>query len=77
MIKVHFYYYRELYLNIPIYSGSQYDGSGNLVNWWSKEVRQKFNEKAECFINQYSSYFDKEAQMHVCIIQKGENLNYN
>ncbi|XP_065287846.1 neprilysin-1-like [Dermacentor albipictus] len=35
--------------------GSQYDGEGRLVDWWSNKTEQKFNEKKECFIKQYGS----------------------
>ncbi len=45
--------------------GSQFDGDGNLVNWWSKEIRAKFTNGSKCFINQYASQFDEEAKMHV------------
>jgi predicted metalloendopeptidase len=37
-------------------SGSQYDGDGNLRDWWTKEDREKFKVKAEAMVKQYSSY---------------------
>ncbi len=36
--------------------GRQYDASGNFKNWWTQEVRQIFEEKGECLVDQYSSY---------------------
>ncbi|XP_017773210.1 PREDICTED: membrane metallo-endopeptidase-like 1 [Nicrophorus vespilloides] len=36
--------------------GHQFDKAGNLINWWSKEAEQIFQEKKDCIINQYSSY---------------------
>ena len=36
--------------------GSQFDGHGNLVNWWSKEDGEKFHAGVQCVIDQYSSY---------------------
>jgi putative endopeptidase len=33
--------------------GSQYDGAGNLVNWWTDEDRSRFTERAEKLIAQY------------------------
>jgi predicted metalloendopeptidase len=37
-------------------SGSQYDGDGNLRDWWTKEDREKFKVKADAMVKQYSSY---------------------
>jgi len=36
--------------------GSQYDGNGNLRNWWTKEDQEKFAAKKGLLIKQYSSY---------------------
>ncbi|KNC80796.1 hypothetical protein SARC_06859 [Sphaeroforma arctica JP610] len=36
--------------------GSQYDGTGNLENWWQNETETSFNELTQCFVNQYSEY---------------------
>jgi putative endopeptidase len=36
--------------------GSQFDGHGNLVNWWSPEDGEKFHAGVQCVIDQYSSY---------------------
>ena len=46
-------------------SGSQYDPQGNLRNWWTQEDRQKFDQRAGCVINQFSSYE----------VEKGLNMN--
>jgi putative endopeptidase len=37
-------------------AGSQFDGHGNLVNWWSKEDLQKFRVGVDCIANQFSGY---------------------
>lgn len=37
-------------------TGSLYDMNGNLNNWWSEESYKNFNNKAQCFIEQYESY---------------------
>ena len=44
--------------------GSQFDGHGNLVNWWSKEDDQKFQLGVDCIANQFSSYV-VDGDMHV------------
>jgi putative endopeptidase len=36
--------------------GSQYDGDGNLRNWWSDQDRARFNALADRLVAQYSSY---------------------
>ncbi len=36
--------------------GSQFDAIGNLKNWWTKEDREKFNERTKCVSDQYSTY---------------------
>ena len=36
--------------------GSQYDGHGNLRDWWTKEDHEKFSAKTQQLIKQYGSY---------------------
>jgi len=36
--------------------GSQYDGDGNLRNWWTQDDRMEFERRAEQLINQYQAY---------------------
>ncbi len=45
--------------------GSPFDKNGNLINWWSDEILKRFNEKSNCFVNQYSSIYDADAKMNV------------
>lgn len=37
-------------------SGSQYDGNGNLNNWWTDEDRTKFEAAADALVAQFESY---------------------
>jgi predicted metalloendopeptidase len=37
-------------------SGSQYDGDGNLRDWWTKEDRAAFKVKADAMVKQYEAY---------------------
>ena len=48
--------------------GSQKDGEGNLVDWWKPETKQRYLEKAQCIIDQYSNY---------TVEVEGETLNIN
>ena len=36
--------------------GSKYDADGNQVNWWTPEDRTKFDERANCVIQQFNGY---------------------
>ena len=36
--------------------GAQFDGNGNLVNWWQKDDLAKFADKARCVADQYSTF---------------------
>jgi predicted metalloendopeptidase len=36
--------------------GSQFDGQGNLSNWWITEDRKNFDARAGCVERQFSSY---------------------
>jgi putative endopeptidase len=36
--------------------GSQYDGDGNLRDWWTKEDHEKFDAKTAALVKQYSAY---------------------
>lgn len=37
-------------------SGSQYDGDGNLNNWWTEEDRTKFEAAADALVAQFEAY---------------------
>jgi putative endopeptidase len=36
--------------------GSQFDGKGNLDNWWAPEVGEKFRGKTSCIADEYGSF---------------------
>ncbi|MCX5746688.1 MAG: M13 family metallopeptidase [Proteobacteria bacterium] len=36
--------------------GSQFDGDGNLRDWWSKLTKAKFAEATQCVVDQYAAY---------------------
>jgi putative endopeptidase len=37
-------------------SGRQFDPQGNLSDWWTAEDAKEFQKRAECFIQEYSSF---------------------
>ena len=47
-------------------SGRQFDKNGNLQQWWSDEVIQKFKARAQCIIDQYGNYTVPEIGLNVC-----------
>ena len=36
--------------------GRQFDGKGNLADWWSPDDEKKFVEKADCTVREYGSF---------------------
>jgi endothelin-converting enzyme/putative endopeptidase len=44
-------------------SGSKFDSTGTLKNWWTPEDRQKFETRAACVVNQFNS-IDVGAGLH-------------
>ena len=36
--------------------GRQFDGYGNLKDWWTKEDSDKFNQKAQCIVDEYAQF---------------------
>src|SRR6266446_1153543 len=54
--------------------GRQFDGDGNLHEWWSKPVTDAFTERAECVAKQYDGYTavdDVKLNGHLTL---GENI---
>uniref|UniRef100_A0A1W7RA39 Neprilysin n=1 Tax=Hadrurus spadix TaxID=141984 RepID=A0A1W7RA39_9SCOR len=49
--------------------GSQYDAEGNLENWWPSEVRNRFINESQCFVEQYENYTEPITGMKL----KGKN----
>ncbi|KAJ3024848.1 UNVERIFIED_CONTAM: Endothelin-converting enzyme 2 [Siphonaria sp. JEL0065] len=37
-------------------SGRKYDASGKSRDWWTPTTAEQFNERAQCFVDQYSNY---------------------
>jgi putative endopeptidase len=56
--------------------GSQYDGQGNLVDWWTEEDRAGFTAKAETLIEQYNAFEPRDLPGHKVngALTVGENI---
>ncbi|XP_017073416.2 neprilysin-1-like [Drosophila eugracilis] len=46
-------------------TSASYDGNGKLRSWWSEKSRQRFEERAECYMDQYSKYLIPEINRHI------------
>jgi predicted metalloendopeptidase len=54
--------------------GRQYDGEGNLVDWWTPESAARFKERSEGIVKQYSAYTVLDG-LHVNgQLTQGENI---
>ena len=56
--------------------GSQYDGEGNLVNWWTDEDRARFTARAEKLVAQYDGFEPRALPGHRVngALTVGENI---
>ncbi|CAG9001429.1 MAG: Neutral endopeptidase [Candidatus Celerinatantimonas neptuna] len=54
--------------------GSQYDGYGNLQNWWSNSDRKAFNQRTGKLVSQYNQYFPFADQHVNGKLTLGENI---
>jgi predicted metalloendopeptidase len=57
--------------------GSQYDGDGNLRDWWSKEDHEKFAAKTSALVAQYSAYEPVPGYKVNGALTLGENIADN
>jgi putative endopeptidase len=57
--------------------GAQYDGDGNMRNWWSTEDNKKFGEKTKVLIKQYGSYSPLPGYNVNGELTLGENIGDN
>ncbi len=57
--------------------GRQYDGDGNLKDWWSAEDAKKFKARAENIINQYNAYIAVDTFHINGRLTEGENIADN
>ncbi|GAB6023696.1 NEDD8 protease Nep2 [Chamberlinius hualienensis] len=58
--------------------GRQFDGQGNLLDWWGVETDLKFRNKTKCIIDQYSHYNLTSVNLTINGINtQGENVADN
>jgi putative endopeptidase len=57
--------------------GSQYDGDGNLRDWWTKEDHEKFTAKTSALVTQYSAYEPVPGYKVNGALTLGENIADN
>ena len=49
--------------------GSQYDASGNFVDWWKTKTKEKYLKKVKCIIEQYGNYTIRDVGSNVSIVR--------
>jgi putative endopeptidase len=54
--------------------GSQYDADGNLKMWWTPDDRKKFDEKANCVVDQFNGFEVEKGLFMNGKLTLGENL---
>lgn len=54
--------------------GSQFDGDGNLVNWWTEEDRARFEERTKMLVEQYNQFSPIEGMTVNGELTLGENI---
>jgi len=57
--------------------GSQFDGNGNLRDWWTAEDRTKFKAKTAMLVNQYGAYSPVDGYKVNGELTLGENIGDN
>jgi predicted metalloendopeptidase len=58
-------------------SGSQFDGDGNLRDWWTKEDRANFKVKGDAMVKQYAAYSPLPGYQVNGELTLGENIADN
>ena len=58
-------------------SGSQFDGNGNLRNWWTADDRAKFKAKGDMLVKQFNSYSPVPGYNVNGALTLGENIGDN
>ncbi|KAI9222862.1 hypothetical protein BC828DRAFT_364778 [Blastocladiella britannica] len=62
-------------------NGRHYDEKGRLVDWWTEETTKEFTTRAQCFVDQYSSFYVEDPQGRKIYVNGkltlGENLADN
>jgi predicted metalloendopeptidase len=55
-------------------SGSQYDGDGNMVNWWSDDDRAAFDARTSVLVEQFANFEPIEGMFVNGELTLGENI---
>jgi endothelin-converting enzyme/putative endopeptidase len=58
--------------------GSQFDSSGKMTNWFTNSSKEAFDNKTQCYVNQYSGFKAEEVNLNVNgELTLGENIADN
>ena len=54
--------------------GSRFDADGNMVNWWTKEDRERFDARTQVLIDQFNAYEPLDSLFVQGKLTLGENI---
>ena len=55
--------------------GRNFDGTGKLIDWWTPESTERFQERIDCIINQYNNFYPIPPKYHINgQLTQGENV---
>ena len=42
--------------------GRLFDSDGNIKQWWTNQTIEKYRNKSQCYVDQYSDYYEEEVK---------------
>lgn len=58
-----------------LFKGRQYDGDGNLHDWWQESTKKAYLDKAQCIIEQYGNFTESTTGLNLNGVNtQGENI---
>jgi predicted metalloendopeptidase len=54
--------------------GSQFDGQGNLKNWWTPEDKKNFDDRGACIVNQFNGFTVEDNLHETGKLVEGESI---
>jgi len=56
------------------FAGRQYDKGGNLTVWWPQQMTNRFNELAQCMVEQYNTYTISKSETPVSVYTSSDSF---
>lgn len=55
--------------NAPVPSGSQYNATGDLEDWWNPNTFEEYKKRARCFTHAYANYSETIQNITIKVIK--------